>query len=509
VTPLLRQDLPAPDSVLDNFESHILIGGASGYGKSFLLMQLCLARLRDPRFGLHLIDPDGEVADFLLQSVANPANAISWRTLHFLQPASNSETFGLALLHVADRNPQSCHEAALRTRTIFEQVLNFGSGDYGPRLSKLFQLGCYGLALAGRPLVDLPDLFTLGAARVRELIGESYPYEFMSQEWRSLDVLGERNPTRFLEYCESITSRLMPTFGNPRMRRIFGQTQGIDFAHVLAAREALILDLSGLESKDAILLGTSYISLLFHEALKRPPGTAPHAFVAIDEVFDYMTPDLARAFDRLRKRNIQLCVAIQRLGQLEGSDDDKVAISNAILTNTAIKILFGGLDPDDAEKFARILFTGNLNLAEWKPGSERPVAVGQDKTTIANWSRAEMSSESEARASARSRAHGAGHGIVSATSTSRGSGRCARAQPTIVSTLEEVRRYYGTHESPQIPESCGRRGRRKSLQCCKLAGLQVPSGRCSAPTSPSPRLRSSTGTVWLTGRVLNCSTHSF
>ena len=47
---------------------------------------------------------------------------------------------------------------------------------------------------------------------------------------------------------------------------------------------------------------------------KRPPRTAPHAFVAIDEVFDYMTPDLARAFDRLRKRNIQLCVAIQRLG---------------------------------------------------------------------------------------------------------------------------------------------------------------------------------------------------
>ena len=79
------------------------------------------------------------------------------------------------------------------------------------------------------------------------------------------------------------------------------------------------------------------------------------------------------------------------------NDDDKVAIRNAILTNTAIKIFFGGLDPDDAELIARFLFTGNLNLAEWKPGSERPVAVGQDKTTVANWSRAEMESQANAR----------------------------------------------------------------------------------------------------------------
>ncbi len=313
----LPANFPAPTAIIDNHDSHILIGGASGYGKSFLLMPLCLARLRDPLFGFHLIDPDGEIAAFLLEACANPANGISWRTLHFLQPASDAETFGLALLHVADRNPQSCHEAALRTRTIFEQVLNFGAGDYGPRLSKLFQLGCYGLALAGPPLVDLPELFTIGAARMRALIGDSYPYQFMSEEWRSLDVLSERNPTRFLEYCESITSRLMGPFGNPRLRRIYGQTAGIDIAKILAAREAVVLDLSGLEHKDAVLIGTSYVSLLFHEALKRPPRTAPRAFVAIDEVFDYMTPDLARGFDRLRKRNIQLCIAIQRLGQLQ------------------------------------------------------------------------------------------------------------------------------------------------------------------------------------------------
>src|SRR5437868_15399135 len=98
-------------------------------------------------------------------------------------------------------------------------------------------------------------------------------------------------------------------------------------------------------------------------------------------------------------------------------DDDDVGILNAILTNTGIKIFFGGLDPNDADLVARLYFTGHLNLAEWKPGSERPVAVGQDKTTIANWSRAEMEAQSEMRGHTRSHSRGTAYG----TSTTQGS----------------------------------------------------------------------------------------
>jgi hypothetical protein len=398
---------------------HILISGASGYGKSFFLKQIGRARLRDPRFGVHLIDPDGEVAQDLFEYAANPGNGLAWRRIHLLQAGSLTETFALSLLHVPEITPQHCSEAAIRTRTIFEQVLNFGTGDYGPRLSKLLQLGCFGLALLGRPLVDLPELFTLGAARLRELIGESYPYQFMTEEWRALDVLSERNPSRFLEYTESITSRLMPTFGNPRMRRIFGQPKGLDFAHMFSAREAALLDLSDLEHKEAVLVGTSYISLFFHEALKRTPSTAPRVFFAIDEVFDYMTPDLARSFDRLRKRNIQLCVALQRLGQLE-KDEDKVGIRNAVITNTALRICFGGLEPDDAEYMARLLFTGHFDLSKYKDGTERPVATRSDKTIVGNWSRAEMDAESEMTSQGTARSRGTTTGSMTAEGTGSG-----------------------------------------------------------------------------------------
>jgi hypothetical protein len=214
--------------------------------------------------------------------------------------------------------PQACHDAAIRTRTIFEQVVNFGIGEYGPRLSKLFYLGAFALALAGRPLIDLPELFTLGAAHLRAAVG-ALLYEFMSAEWRALDVLGEKNPSRFLEYSESLVSRLMPIFGNARFRRIFGQEKGIDLAHMLAHREVALLNLalaSSTRTPCSSAPPTSCCSTT--RRCGDLPTAHPRACCMTDEVFDYLTPDLARGFDRLRKRNIQLCIAAQRLGQLQG-----------------------------------------------------------------------------------------------------------------------------------------------------------------------------------------------
>jgi DNA helicase HerA-like ATPase len=193
--------------------------------------------------------------------------------------------------------------------------VGFGLDDYGPRLSKLFMLGTYGLSLAGRPLIDLPDLYGQNSEQLRTLIGESFPYQFMSDELRALDVLHDRT---FLEYRDALISRLMPIFGNPLLRRAFGpQKPPLDLARILRRRECVFLNLAGLEHRDAVLVGTAYVSLLFHQALQRQPDVEPYATVVIDEAFDFLTSDLARAFDRLRKRNIQLVIATQRLGQLQ------------------------------------------------------------------------------------------------------------------------------------------------------------------------------------------------
>lgn len=307
---LFADPIPTP---LDERAGHILISGASGTGKTQLVGGLCRARLADPRWGLHVVDPEGELTPMCVEFAANPLTRIPARPIHVLRAASPSEAFAIPLLHVPRPTPLLCHLAAVRAVSIFEQFLGFGMEQYGPRLLKLSQLGFFGLALVGRPLIDLPDLYALGSAHLRSTIGDSYPYQFMSDELRSLDVL---QPRTFLEYRDALMSRLMPILGNPLLRRVYGPQKPLDIAAILRSRETVLLDLSGLEHRDAVLVGTSYISVLFHEALQRTPNREPHACVVVDEAFDFLTADLARGFDRLRKRNIQLCLVIQRLGQL-------------------------------------------------------------------------------------------------------------------------------------------------------------------------------------------------
>lgn len=388
---------------------HVLLAGASGTGKTKAATAIACQKLRNPATSVFLIDPEGDIASECYAFVANPKNHLGWRKVHYLKPASPTDVFALPLLHVSDRNPVECHNKALRTLAVFAQFFAADAGDFGVRISKYFYLGCLGLALTGRPLVALPELYNHGARALREIIADALPYPFLGDAWMALDNLSDRAA---LEYKDPLISRLQPVYGNPVMRRVFGPQPPLDIAAALRNREAVLLDLSGLEHKDAVLVGKAFFSLIFHEALKREPGRAPHACVMLDEAFDYISPDLARGFDRLRKRNVQLIIAIQRMAQLDKlGDSDSVATLSAVMSGTRTKLIFRLPEPDDADYAARLLFAGHLSLNEWKPGTERPVVVAYRREIMRSRSigrseaahSATSESESVARGFARSR----------------------------------------------------------------------------------------------------------
>lgn len=303
----------APDPAADD-AGHISVWGSSGTGKTMLLVGICRQRLRDPVRAIHAIDVEGDVTPLCLEEAANPAAGVPNRVIHHLRPASPALAFALPILHVEKPDPLICCQTSVRALAIFQQVVGFGQDDYGPRLSKLFVLGVYGLSLMGRPLIDLPDLYAQQAAQFRAIVGDQFPYQFLGDEMRALDVL---QPRSYLEYRDALVSRLMPIFSNPILRRVFGPQQPpLDIAAILRRRECVFLDLSGLEHRDSVLIGTAYVSLIFHHGLQRAPNVEPHTTLLIDEAFDYLTADLCRAFDRLRKRNIQLILSIQRIGAM-------------------------------------------------------------------------------------------------------------------------------------------------------------------------------------------------
>jgi hypothetical protein len=99
-------------------------------------------------------------------------------------------------------------------------------------------------------------------------------------------------------------------------------------------------------------------------------------------------------------------------------------VLNAILTNTGVKIIFGGLDPDDADLIARLMFTGHLNIDEWKEGggSARPVTVGHDLKIVRSSSRAENESEHDSAAETVSRTRGRARSTIAGTATAKTTG---------------------------------------------------------------------------------------
>ena len=404
---------------LDHKTGHILLAGASGTGKSGAACLIARHKLHDPLTGFIVVDPDGEIAPHCAEYLANPDHGLHWRKVHYLKPASASETFALPILHVPDRSPQLCHDKAVRALSIFEQAVTVGAGDYGPRLKKFTYLGFVGLALTGRSLVDLPDVYS-NAPHLRYVLAHAYPYPFLRDAMLAADQLSDR---AMLEYKDPLISRLMPIFGNERLRRVFGPQRPLDIAAVLRNREVVLLDLSGLEHSDAVLVGKAFLSLLYHEALQREPNREPHTCCLLDEAFDYMSMDLARGFDRLRKRNVQLCMCFQRFAQAKNPNDPNAPlIFSAVISGTSTKICFRLPEPDDSDLMTNVLFRGFVNLEERKssPSSLRPTAVGNKKEIVRSHSRAEHEAEHHMHARTTSHSHSEAVGTATSTGTSSG-----------------------------------------------------------------------------------------
>ena len=395
---------------------HGFVCGRSGMGKTQWAIAFLEAKLAKPHWSIALVDPEGDISPRLLEYLAHPRCPFP-RKVHYLRPASD-QSFALPVLFVRDRNPQTCHEKAVRAVRVFAEACGFDDGQFGPRLSKLFYLGALGLALTGRPLCDLPDLYSHGARHLRELIAAQYPYPFLADELGLFDLLSDRV---LAEYKDPLVSRLMGPLGNAQLRRVFGpQDPPLDLAAIRAARESIFLDLSGLEAADARLVGNAFTSLFYHEAMQTPPNAAPHVCLLIDEAFDYLAP-LSRGFDRLRKRHVQVVVLLQRLALLtKATNDDATAMLSSALTNTNFKLCMGGLLPDDADLMVRCLVTGRVDLEAYKQNSLRPVAVGSHIEIVKNRSTAHHAANHEATSETESVARGIAHTRMSSVSEAEG-----------------------------------------------------------------------------------------
>lgn len=406
-------------------DGHALILGGTRRGKSALLQLMARSIARSYREGFTLLDLHGECAQAVFEWLANPHNSDPRRHVHLLKPGSEL-VFGLNPLEPYDDSWEAAHDAAMVLISALESWFEVAP-EQTPRLARIVYVAAHLCARKRLTLLELLELLTLDGNAVRESLLSDFDNHVVRRELEDLHVLALRSPRAFLDLVESARNRFVRLLADRRLARILGQRTGINPRQLMDGRQLTLVDLSTLAGADGAFLGTLITNMLVAAAKCRPAlHCARHRLIG-DEFESMICTETARLVDQCAKFGLSLICAVQRFGQLRNKGP---FIFDALLGNTTVKICFGGLEVESARYIAESFFAGSVDLAEWKPGSERPVATGQTLRTVRSKTdteeRASSTGRSHTSGTTRSRAHvrswshtdGTGSGSIDSTADS-------------------------------------------------------------------------------------------
>jgi hypothetical protein len=327
--------------------THMHLIGASSFGKSFYVEHLLRCYI-DVRIPASLIDPHGDHARHYAHYLFRNARLRREKKIVYFHPADPQNPVGF--------NPFQCgltHPAEIASLVLeaFFKVWGERSFNETPRLERILRTTFHVLAANGLALTDAPQFLLSSNRALRQSLLTAVADERVRASWQEIEELPRSEK---LERFESSCNRLERFLALPAVSRLFVPKRvSINLAEMFRRGETLVANLSGLPSTEAqSLVGTLLVNALYHAALRRPESARKPWVLAIDEFPQFVSTDMARSLDQLRKFGIRFLLAHQRLSQLP---DD---LRSAILTNAKIRAVFGGLERADAEILARELFTG-------------------------------------------------------------------------------------------------------------------------------------------------------
>lgn len=384
-----------PFAVLpEDMQGHMHIIGASGKGKSnfleVMLRQLILQADGIER-GECVIDPHGQLVDSLVEWIADNRVA-KYRTVRVIDASDPAQPFSF--------NPFSTavhFDPATLAELMAKATMQAWGADRltdTPRLATVLTETYFALAVNQATLLEATDLLRAEDPHGlrRHFVGQ-LPNEVSRSFWEDLDGA---TPARRHELLESTWSRLRPFLRSPAVRRIFGAAERtIDLRAAMDAGEIVLISLrpsEHLSPEAARLIGTLLVTSVYTAGFSRENLSLPF-YVFLDEAQLYLTPDIARILDQSRKYGIRLVLSHQHMGHLREVGE---AIMRSVLTNCRVRAVFGGLDADDARFMARNVFRGQWDYEKPKMGFRQPMVTGVRRTTIANGSEGQGTSQSSA-----------------------------------------------------------------------------------------------------------------
>lgn len=330
---------------------HMYVIGKSGSGKSVFQASLIKQDIEEGR-GVCVIDPHGDLCDEVLEYV--PKERAD--DVIFFDPADFDRPMGLNMLEFDPTKPQQKTFVINEMLKIFDKLYDLKSTG-GP-MFELYMRNAILLLMedpeSGSTLMEIPKVLADEDYRNYKLskCKSQDVKDFWTKE--ALKAGGEASLANMVPY---ITSKLTPFIYNDYMRPIIGQQKSaFNVRDVMDGQKILLLKLSKGKIGDlnAYLIGMVLVGKILMAALARGDMEASERkdfYLYIDEFQNFLTDSISAILSEARKYGLNLIIAHQFIGQLEGKGGDTV-IRDAIFGNVGTMVAFR-IGVEDAEFLAK------------------------------------------------------------------------------------------------------------------------------------------------------------
>ena len=317
---------------------HLYIIGASGTGKSTLLLNLITQDMEQGE-GLALLDPHGDLTDDVLKRVPEARK----RDVIIFDPGDEEFPIGFNIFHAHSEAEKTLLASDLTTT--FQRL----STSWGDRMHAILANGI--MAMLDHP--DGGTLLTLRRFLTDKSFRQSYLLKITDPEikyyWEKEYPLHGGKP-------EGPVLTRIDTFLRPKtIRNMVAQTKSaIDFTKVMNERKILLVKLShgAIGEENAHLLGTLIVTAIHQAALRRQSTKSDERtpfYLYADEFQNFVTPSMESILSGARKYHLGLILAHQERRQLLSKDRE---VASSVLTNPYTRICFR-LGYDDASSLAK------------------------------------------------------------------------------------------------------------------------------------------------------------
>ncbi len=330
---------------------HMYIIGKSGTGKTEMMKAMAQQDIENGK-GICIIDPNGDFADDALDFV--PKSRAD--DVIFFDPGDYERPLGLNMLEFDPAHPEQKTFVINEILKIFDKLYDLKSTG-GP-MFELYMRNAILLMMedveSGSTLMDIPKVLADDDYRNYKLskCKSQQVKDFWQKE--ALKAGGEASLANMVPY---ITSKLTPFIYNDYMRPIIGQQKSsFNVREAMDSQKILILKLpkGTIGELNAYLLGMVLVGKITMAAFGRQDmdkSLRKDFYLYIDEFQNFLTDSVSTILSEARKYALDLIIAHQFLGQLDGNEVNK-KIKDAIFGNVG-SMFINRIGVEDAEFIAK------------------------------------------------------------------------------------------------------------------------------------------------------------